>query len=83
MYDYESLLEDKYFNELVCNYYINRVVRQSLTNNIENAIKEYVTKHAAKIELGFKNLNGTTFFARYDFTQRCNIKSDLHCSTRR
>ena len=61
IYDYELLQEDKYFNELVCNYYINRVVRQSLTNNIENAIQEYITKHAAKIELGFKNLNGTTF----------------------
>lgn len=61
IYDYESLQEDKYFNELVCNYYLNRVVRQSLTNNIENTIQEYVTKHAAKIELGFKNLNGTTF----------------------
>lgn len=61
IYDYESLQEDKYFNELVCNYYLNRVVRQSLTNNIENAIQEYITKHAAKIELGFKNLNGTTF----------------------
>lgn len=61
IYDYESLQEDKYFNELVCNYYINKVVRQSLTHNIEYAIKEYVTKHAAKIELGFKNLNGTTF----------------------
>lgn len=61
IYDYESLQEDKYFNELVCNYYINRVVRQSLTNNIENTIKEYIAKHAAKVELGFKNLNGTTF----------------------
>lgn len=61
IYDYESLQEDKYFNELVCNYYINKVVRQSLTHNIEYAIKEYITKHAAKIELGFKNLNGTTF----------------------
>lgn len=61
IYNYESLQEDKYFNELVCNYYINRVVRQSLTHNIEYAIKEYVTKHAAKIELDFKNLNGTTF----------------------
>ena len=61
IYDYESLQEDKYFNELVCNYYMNRVVRQSLTNNIENAIQEYIVKHAAKIELNFKNLNGTTF----------------------
>lgn len=61
IYDYESLQEDKYFNELVCNYYLNRVVRQSLTNNIENTIQEYITKHAAKIELGIKNLNGTTF----------------------
>lgn len=61
IYDYESLQENKYFIELVCNYYINRVVRQSLTNNIENAIKEYIAKHAAKVELGFKNLNGTTF----------------------
>lgn len=61
IYDYEPLQEDKYFLDLVCNYYINRVVRQSLTTNIENAIKEYIAKHAAKIELGFKNLNGTTF----------------------
>ena len=61
IYDYESLQEDKYFNELICNYYINRVVRHSLTNNIENAIQEYIAKHAAKIELSFKNLNGTTF----------------------
>ena len=61
IYDYESLQEDRHFNELVCNYYINRVVRQSFTYNIENAIQEYITKHAAKIELGFKNLNGTTF----------------------
>jgi len=61
IYDYESLQEDKYFNELVCNYYINRVVRQSLTHNIEYAIQEYIAKHATKIELGFKNLNGTTF----------------------
>lgn len=61
IYDYVSLQEDEYFTELVCNYYMNRVVRQSLTKNIENAIKEYITKHAAKIELGFKNLNGTTF----------------------
>ena len=61
IYDYESLREDKYFIELVSNYYTNRVVRQSLTTNIENAIKEYVNKHAAKIELGFKNLNATTF----------------------
>jgi hypothetical protein len=61
IYDYESLQEDKYFNKFVCIYYINRVVRQSLTNNIENAIKEYIAKRAAKIELGFKNLNGTTF----------------------
>ena len=38
-----------------------RVVRQLFTYNIENAIQEYITKHAAKIELGFKNLNGTTF----------------------
>lgn len=61
IYDYESLQEDKYFIELVCNYYTNRVVRQSLTHNIEYAVKEYIDKHAAKIELGFKNLNGTTF----------------------
>lgn len=61
IYDYESLQEDRHFNELVCNYYTNRVVRQSFTFNIENAIQEYITKHAAKIELGFKNLNGTTF----------------------
>lgn len=61
IYDYESLQEDKYFIELVCNYYTNRVVRQSLTHNIEYAVKEYIDKHATKIELGFKNLNGTTF----------------------
>lgn len=61
IYDYESLQEDKYFIELVCNYYTNRVVRLSLTHNIEYAVKEYIDKHAAKIELGFKNLNGTTF----------------------
>lgn len=61
IYDYKSLQEDKYFIELVCNYYTNRVVRQSLTHNIEYAVKEYIDKHAAKIELGFKNLNGTTF----------------------
>lgn len=60
-YDYEPLQKDKYFLDLVCNYYINRVIRQSLTTNIENAIKEYIVKHATKIELGFKNLNGTTF----------------------
>jgi len=61
IYDYESLQEDKYFIELVANYYTNRVVRQSLTTNIENAIKEYISKHATKIELGFKNLNASPF----------------------
>lgn len=61
IYDYESLQEDKYFVELVSNYYTNRIVKRLFTHNIENTIKEYIAKHAAKIELVFQNLNGTTF----------------------
>lgn len=61
MYDYESLRNDKYFIELMRNYYTNKVIKQSFVEHIEGEVKKYIAKHVDKIELGFNNLNGTTF----------------------
>lgn len=60
MYDYEPLRNDKYFNELMRNYYKNKVIKQSFVEHIEGDVKKYIAKHVNKIELGIHNLNGST-----------------------
>lgn len=60
MYDYEPLKNNKYFIELMRNYYKNKVIKQSFVENIEGDIKKYIANHVDKIELGIHNLNGST-----------------------
>ena len=60
MYDYTPLKDDKYFLELMRNYYKNKVIKQSFVENIEGDVKKYIAKHVDKIELGIHNLNGST-----------------------
>lgn len=60
MYDYEPLIEDKRFLELMRNYYEQKVVKNSYVENIEGEVKKYIAKHVNKIELTFDKLNGTT-----------------------
>ncbi len=60
MYDYEPLKDNKYFLELMRNYYEQKVVKHSYVENIEGDVKKYIANHVNKIELTFDKLNGTT-----------------------
>ena len=63
IYDYTPLKELKYFNELMRNYYEQKVVKHAFVENIEGDVKKYISKYVNSIELTFDNVNASTFIA--------------------
>lgn len=63
MYDYEPLKADKYFLELMRNYYELKIVKNTFVEHIKFNVQNYIEKYATRIELTHDVINGTTFIS--------------------